>query len=117
MPPPDPHAEWLGNVQPQGVLVTSTALQTHGIVPNANGSALAERQTLLAAWRGASDTPGLLTSLFGWQPTDIVPSDQLPDELIMQLEPAAALPLPQSAFPAAQPPQAPATDMRPTWAR
>ena len=85
MPPPDPHAEWLGNVQPQGVLVTSTALQTHGIVPNANGSALAELQTLLAAWTDAPDTPALLTSLFGWQPTDIVPADQLPDDLVVPL--------------------------------
>ena len=36
-----PHAEWLGNVQPQGLLVTPPALTKHGIVPNMDARTLA----------------------------------------------------------------------------
>ena len=85
MPPLDPHAEWIGNVQPQGVLVTSTALQTHGIVPNADGRALSDLQSRLTAWKDTPDTTTLLTNLFGWQTTDVIFGDELPDELIVQL--------------------------------
>ena len=44
MPPFDPHAEWLGNVQPTGILVAGPALERHGIVPISDGRALAALQ-------------------------------------------------------------------------
>ena len=81
MPPFDPHAEWLGNVQPQGVLVTGPALQRHGIVPNGDGRALSELQARLSAWLSAPGTPALLRNVFGWQAGDVISGADVPDAL------------------------------------
>ena len=81
MPPIDPHAEWLGNVQPQGLLVTPPVLTTHGVVPNMETSTLADLQVRLSAWGAAPTLPALLTGVFGWQPGDVLSGADVPDDL------------------------------------
>ena len=77
--PFDPHAEWYGNLQPQGILVTGPALERHGVVPNNDTSTLAALQTRLAAWMQAPHTPALMQDVLGWQPNDIRSVADLPD--------------------------------------
>jgi hypothetical protein len=81
MPPFDPHAEWLGNVQPTGILVAGPALERHGVVPTSDGQTLSTLQERLSAWGATPTTPALLQDLFGWQPADIVSGDAVPDAL------------------------------------
>jgi hypothetical protein len=84
--PPDPellaHQQWLGYVQPVGLVVSPPALlqaQSH-----VNVNVLAEHQKLLAHIADAlavgrpeplpavKDLRALLLDVFGWQPTDVV---------------------------------------------
>ena len=81
MPPFDPHAEWLGNVQPTGILVAGPALERHGIVPTSDGRALSALQERLSAWVATPATPTLLQDLFGWQAADLVSGDDVPETL------------------------------------
>lgn len=71
MPPPDPHAEWLGNVQPEGLLVNSAVLQRHGVVPDMNTARLAAIQRQLSAALQAPAPSPLLSALLGWQEQDM----------------------------------------------
>ena len=73
--PLNPHAEWLGNVQPTGILVAAPALERHGIVPTGDGRALAALQERLAAWAATPATPALVQDVFGWQPADMLSGD------------------------------------------
>ena len=77
--PFDPNAEWYGNLQPQGILVTGPALERHGVVPNNDTSTLAALQTRLAAWIQAPHTTALMQDVLGWQPNDIRSVADLPD--------------------------------------
>lgn len=104
MPPFDPHAEWFGNVQPQGLLVSAPALTTHGVVPNMDTRTLADLQARLSAWAAAPATPALLTGVFGWQPGDVLSGADVPDNLGVllpetghALRPDHAVPDPASA--------------------
>lgn len=90
MPPFDTHAEWLGNVQPQGLLVTASALTAHGGVPNMDARTLADVQARLSAWAAATvaqqhGTPALLTGVLDWQPGDVLSGTSAPDDLAVLL--------------------------------
>jgi hypothetical protein len=71
MPPPDPHAEWLGNIQPEGLLVNSAVLQRHGVVPDMNTARLAAIQRQLSAALQAPAARPLLSAMLGWQEQDM----------------------------------------------
>lgn len=105
MPPFDPHAEWLGNVQPQGLLVTAPALNTHGVIPNMDASTLADLQARLSAWAEAPGTPALLTDVFGWQPGDALSGADVPDELAVLLPETGHALRPDHAVPGPAPAQ------------
>lgn len=71
MPPPDPHAEWIGNVQPEGLLVNSAVLQRHGVVPDMSAGRLAAIQLELQSALQAPAPRPLLQAMLGWQEQDM----------------------------------------------
>ena len=89
----DAHKEWLGYVQPIGVLVAPAALVHRGIIPDRHVAPLQER--LDAATRASSDAEPLVsdfaefaTSLLGWEHRDLAGAPggpPLPDDLIVNL--------------------------------
>lgn len=89
------HAEWLGYLQPEGLVVSPPALiQAQAYLPDADelkrlGLKLAElvsfdedlgERVLDRARLGA-----LLFELLGWEPDDLIPGSQLPDRLRVAL--------------------------------
>jgi hypothetical protein len=84
MPPPDPHAEWLGNIQPEGLLVNSAVLVRHGVVPDMNTARLAAIQRELSFALQAPAPRTLLSALLGWQDQDMDDGAGHP-ELLVQL--------------------------------
>jgi hypothetical protein len=79
------HRQWLGYLQPIGLVVSPPALLQAQAQVNANVAA--EHQRFLGFVKDAAvlghpeplpavtDLPGLLREVFGWQPTDLVPAD------------------------------------------
>ncbi|RIL07544.1 MAG: SAM-dependent methyltransferase [Proteobacteria bacterium] len=70
------HREWLGFLQPTGLLVSAHALAASGVAPDRN---IAPQQQIL---RELVDDDGrlrdfaeLCTALFGWEPADLAPGD------------------------------------------
>lgn len=91
MPPPDPHAEWLGNVQPEGLLVNSTVLQRHGVVPDMNTARLAAIQRQLSTALQAPAPRPLLSALLGWQEQDMEDGAGHPGLLVQLPETGTAI--------------------------
>jgi hypothetical protein len=91
MPPPDPHAEWLGNVQPEGLLVNSAVLQRHGVVPDMNTARLAATQRQLSAALQAPAPRPLLSALLGWQEQDMEDGAGHPGLLVQLPETGTAI--------------------------
>ena len=91
MPSPDPHAEWLGNVQPEGLLVNSGVLLRHGVVPDMNTARLAEIQRNLAAALLAPTARPLLATLLGWQEQDMQDGASHPGLLVQLAETGTAI--------------------------
>lgn len=96
------HQEWLGYVQPVGLVVAPAALVNAGVYPDVRAAA---RQVTLdtlavsddAGERTIDDFVRLARELFEWQPGDLVPADELPGVL--------SIPLPEYG-----------ESLRPTWA-
>jgi len=109
------HREWIGYVQPTGLLVAPAALAQRGIAPDGNiaelqnqldlhtqGSVNAE---LSEAQRAITDFAAFATSFLGWETSDIVglPGVSfLPDELGSDLVEYGERLLPTYAIPAAE---------------
>ena len=91
MPPPDPHAEWLGNVQPEGLLVNSAVLLRHGVVPDMSTARLTEIQRKLAAALQAPAARLLLATLLGWQEQDMQDGADSPGLLVQLAETGTAI--------------------------
>ena len=91
MPPPDPHAEWLGNVQPEGLLVNSAVLLRHGVVPDMNTARLSTIQHDLAAALQAPAARPLLATLLGWQEQDMHDGADNPGLLVQLAETGTAI--------------------------
>ena len=91
MPPPDPHAEWLGNVQPEGLLVNSAVLQRHGVLPDVNTGRLAAIQRELAGALQAPAPRSLLQALLGCQEHDMQPGADHPGLLVQLPETGTAI--------------------------
>lgn len=89
--PPDPHAEWLGNIQPEGLLVNSGVLLRHGVVPDMNTARLAEIQRNLAAALQAPAARSLLETLLGWQEQDMQDGASHPSLLVQLAETGTAI--------------------------
>jgi len=104
------HKEWLGYVQPVGLLVAPAALVHRGIVPDRNVAALQER--LDAITRADADAEPIVfdfaefaTSFFGWDHRDLAGASGgplLPDELAAELIEFAERLTPTYAVPAAE---------------
>lgn len=96
------HQEWIGYLQPVGLVVAAAALANAGVAPDRDAAA---RQPVLDALaapdadgaRTVDSFPRLTVELLGWQPDDLVPEEALPDAL--------AVPLPEYG-----------DVLRPTWA-
>lgn len=109
------HREWIGYVQPTGLLVAPAALAHRGIVPDRNISERQNQLDLLAkgnvteqtseAQRVISDFAAFATSFLGWETSDIVglpggcalPADLGTDlvEYSERLVPTYAIPAPR----------------------
>lgn len=84
------HQEWIGYLQPVGLVVAPSALVAAGVYPDRDA---ARRQQTLAALveldaeerPSAPDFPRLARELFGWEARDLVPADALPDRLSVPL--------------------------------
>lgn len=88
----DPNLEWLGHVQPVGLVVAPAVLVRHGLVPEeqlrAAGLAVAEHLTEPEAVRALRDPWEFFAEVLGWVPTMVAgaPSGpQLPDTLSAHL--------------------------------
>lgn len=96
------HQEWLGYLQPVGLVVAPSALVDAGVYPDRE--AARRQQELVALVEQDADErcfipdfPRFTRELLGWQPSDLVPGDALPDGL--------TAPLPEYG-----------ETLRPTWA-
>lgn len=87
----DPHAEWLGNVQPVGLLVSSAVLQRHGVVPDSSAATLAPVQHRLLDALQAPEPRSLLQALLNWQDGDMLDGADRPDLLVQLPETGTAL--------------------------
>ncbi|WP_437939469.1 Eco57I restriction-modification methylase domain-containing protein [Sorangium sp. So ce341] len=118
------HRDWIGLLQPVGLVVSPPALLAAQAFPDKNIAK--EQQTLLALLtppsqqsRRASDTPllpvefaTLATQVLGWKPNKLVPSAEFPDGLSVVLPEFGETLRPNYAVPA--PPEA-GQDGAPSW--
>jgi hypothetical protein len=106
----DAHKEWLGYVQPVGLLVAAAALVHRGIIPDRNVASLQERLDAITradmdAEPIVSDFAEFVTSFLGWEHHDLAGASGgplLPDELAAELIEFAERLTPTYAVPAAE---------------
>jgi hypothetical protein len=71
----DPNAEWIGNVQPIGLVLAATVLARHGLNPAEQ--TLADSEAVRALLSGDDDGPALpdpwafFAQILGWRPTQV----------------------------------------------
>lgn len=88
----DPNLEWLGHVQPVGLVVAPAVLTRHGLVPEeqlrADGLAVAEHLTEPDSARALRDPWAFFEDVLGWTPVMVAGAPggpTLPDALSAQL--------------------------------
>ncbi len=88
----DPNLEWLGHVQPVGLVVAPPVLARHGLVPEeqlrADGLAVAEHLTEPESERALHDPWTFFADVLGWVPAMVAGAPggpELPDELSAHL--------------------------------
>lgn len=97
------HKEWLGFLQPVGLVVSPPALVKAQAVATYNVVEL--QQTLRETVKIAngnyciSDFTAFAVSVLGWQPTDLVPASELPNELSVPLPEYGEILAPDFAVP------------------
>jgi hypothetical protein len=89
----DPNAEWIGNVQPVGLVVAAAVLARHGLNPAEQTRA--DSEAVRALLSGDDDGPVLLdpwvffAQILGWRPTQMAGArggPALPAELSVRVE-------------------------------
>jgi hypothetical protein len=85
---PDPNLEWLGHVQPIGLVVAPAVLSRHGLVPEEQGRADTEAATALLAesddGRALADPWAFFSQILGWRPAQVAGAPggpELPEDL------------------------------------
>jgi N-6 DNA Methylase len=84
------HKDWIGLLQPVGLVVAAPALLSHGIVLNTNARDVSELQYKLAEHVNGNppvlrDLRGMLVAVLDWQDTDIVSDPALLEQLTLSL--------------------------------
>lgn len=92
MPAPDPNLEWLGHVQPTGLVVAPAVLARHGLVPEeqirADGDAVAELLAENDDGPALGDPWPFFAAILGWDAAFVAGAPggpDLPDELSASL--------------------------------
>lgn len=85
------HKDWIGLLQPVGLVVAPPALITHGVVLNTNARDIADLQARLAQHVGDTKPPAvtelatMLKSLLDWQDGDIISTPEVLEALTLSL--------------------------------
>ncbi|WP_270936724.1 hypothetical protein, partial [Falsiroseomonas oryzae] len=92
MPAPDPNLEWLGHVQPTGLVVAPAVLARHGLVPEEqlrpDGDAVAEFLAKKDDEPALADPWSFFAGILGWEASFVAGArggPDLPDELSVTL--------------------------------
>ncbi len=99
------HKDWIGLLQPVGLVVAPPALLTHGVVLNTNAREIADLQEHLAQHVddgkpvAVRNLRAMLQSLLEWQDRDIVSVPDLPEDLTRSLPEFGATLSPTHAVP------------------
>ncbi|MCS5700274.1 BREX-1 system adenine-specific DNA-methyltransferase PglX [Cyanobium sp. FGCU-52] len=106
------HQEWLGLVQPVGLVVAPVVLTRLGLFPESQPRALAESQRRLLDLLEEVETPtaevisavprfeDLAAELLSWEPEDLVPAERFPAPILVELADYGDVLRPTHAIPA-----------------
>ncbi|MCX7382621.1 MAG: N-6 DNA methylase [Alphaproteobacteria bacterium] len=84
MSPADPNLEWLGHVQPIGLVVAPRVLSERGLVPAEQTRADTEEAQAVIPEDGPAEPWAIATTLLGWQPALVAGAPggpEIPDDL------------------------------------
>lgn len=93
MPATDPNLEWLGHVQPTGLVIAPAVLTRNGLVPEeqirADGDSVAEHLALTDEGPALPSPWSFFAEVLGWQPAQVAGAPggpPVPDELAVHID-------------------------------